>query len=166
MEVPHAQAQLCGSLAWVPMVLALYFHVPMPRRVMVDWRSTCKVLRMWLKSVYKLKVKWRQMFLLLFGPGPSSIVAYFLNHPMQVANAYTGSFDAFRQILQHDTWLSWPVTSQLGQRRVQHRTALLECKRFWRLKTEKFENSNHVQWLQCFMVLLLCFLGGCCWIVP
>ena len=33
-------------------------------------------------------------------------IAYFLNHPMQVANAYTGSFDAFRQILQHDTWLS------------------------------------------------------------
>lgn len=24
MEAPHGQAQLCGSLAWVPMVLALY----------------------------------------------------------------------------------------------------------------------------------------------
>ena len=39
-------------------------------------------------------------------PCPIAIVACFLNHPMQVANAYTGSFDAFRKILQHDAWLS------------------------------------------------------------
>ena len=43
----------------------------------------------------------------MFVPCPIAMIIYlFLNHLMQVANAYTGSFDAFRQILQHDTWLS------------------------------------------------------------